>query len=221
MYNRAVTEIQLQNQIENFFSGFQAFSFKADDTLIQTGDTPLWIYYLKSGIIKQTAVSPAGQENTITFFKPGAFFPLIWAIKDTEIPYDFRAVNNGHGWRAPRHEVIAYLKQNAAITFDLTTRLLSGLEGLSRKLQYSIQATAADRIYEALVTLAYRFSENTLTNVKIELPLTHQNVADITGLSRETVSRELKAMRDSGLIVIEKHRVIIPDLTALEKKVAL
>ncbi len=204
-------------QLDAFFGQYQAFSFKAGDVLLHSGDAPDTVFYLKSGIIKQSSTSATGQENTITLFKSGAFFPLIWVIQESAIPYDFIAVTNGHGWKAPRLAVLHFLQHNATVTFDLTTRLLSGLEGLSRKVGYAFQATAKIRIAETLLTLAYRFGKPTNQQLRLTIPLTHQDLADMTGLTRETVTRELKTLRQNNLIVVDDKGFLIPDILALEQ----
>jgi CRP/FNR family cyclic AMP-dependent transcriptional regulator len=215
MLNQAISK-----QIDTFFSNFQAFSFKTGEQLIRSGEQVEWIYYLKSGIVKQTSTSVVGQEVTITFYKSGAFFPLIWAVNNNPVPYDFYAVTNGHGWRAPKTKVINFLQQNPQPTFDLCLRLLSGLEGMSRKVAYALQATAQVRICEALITLAYRFAtqldsaDHQLT--ELSFPLSHQDLANITGLTRETVTRELKILKEQGLVIVKDQYFSIPSLPALE-----
>ncbi|GEM_PF-1445347 len=207
-------------QVDAFFGQFQAFSFKAEDLIIHAGEKAPIIYYLKSGIVKQSAISQQGQESTITFYKPGAFFPLVWAVQDKPVPYDFRAVTNGHGWSTSTEKVTAFLKQNAEVTYELCLRLLSGLEGMSRKAEFALQATASLRVREAILTLAYRFGNGEEKNLEIELTLTHHQLAEITGLSRETVTRELTTLRDQNLIQISNKFFTIPSLTALEATLA-
>lgn len=211
-----MTEEQITHQLDTFFSQFKAFSFKTDDILIKSGQQITHIFYLKSGVIKQTATSPDGQELVLTMYKNGAFFPLIWAVKEAEVPHDFRAVTNGHGWSAPKQDVIAFLKNTPEVTYSLTLRLLSGLEGLSRKAEYALLANAHLRICESLVTLAYRFGKKDGTALAISFPLTHQELAEMTGLTRETVTRELKGLKEKQLIIVEDHQVTIPDLVLLE-----
>lgn len=215
-YNTAVQPPEVTRQLDAFFSQHQALSFKTDDTILSAGDRVEMVYYLKSGIVRQSTTSQQGQEVTITFYKPGAFFPLIWAVKDTPVLYDFRAVTNGYGWKAPKSEVITFLQSANSVLFDLSLRLLSGLEGLSRKVEFALQTTAYLRTAEALLTLAYRFGNGARENVKLDFTLTHQELAEITGLTRETVSRELKVLRDEGVIVTQNHQFMVPSLDKLE-----
>lgn len=219
-YNTAVQSLEVTQQLDAFFSQHQALSFKTDDVILGVGEKAEMVYYLKSGIVRQSTTSQQGQEITITFYKPGAFFPLIWAVKDTPVPYDFRAMTNGYGWKAPKSEVIEFLKSANDVLFDLSLRLLSGLEGLSRKVEFALQTTAYIRIAEALLTLAYRFGNGARGGVSLDLTLTHQELADITGLTRETVSRELKVLRDEKVILSQNQHFIISDLEKLEAVVA-
>lgn len=208
------------SSVDRFFSTFQAFSFKTDDFILHKGEEASVVYYLKSGIIKQSSVSPQGQETIITFYKPGAFFPLIWAVQNTPVPYDFQALTNGYGWKAPKEAVIEFIKTNPEVSFSLTTRLLSGLEGLSRKVEFALQASAKVRVYETLLTLAYRFGKESDGHIIIDLTLTHQQIADLTGLTRETVSRELSSLQEKGVLRKEGQHYIIPEISQLEKQLS-
>ena len=50
----------------------------------------------------------------------------------------------------------------------------------------------------------------------IDLPLTREAMADYLGLTLETVSRHISALKREGVIVLEgKRRVVIPDIEAL------
>lgn len=216
-----MTTLAVTTQIEDFFSRFQAFSFKAGDTIIYAREPVEFIYYLKSGVVKQRSLTVSGGEASLNLFKAGAFFPLIWAVKDATPPYDFVAVTNGNGWKAPKQAVLDFLKKNSEVTFDLVVRLLSGLEGLSRKLDFALQQNAVYRVSEAILTLAYRFGDEEESQTMVDLQLTHQALAEMTGLTRETVTRTLKQLTDMHLISVKDHIITIPNVTALEASIQL
>jgi len=208
-----VKEAAVTTQLLIFFSQFKKVSFKAGEVLFPAGTQVTSILYLESGVIKQSSTSAKGKEVVITHYKTGSFFPLIWALHLKPIPFDLIAVTEGYGWKAPATEVISFLKQNAEVTFDLMVRLLSGLEGMSHKVESALQATAAQRVAQALVMLASRFGDDEGEVYKdkrnIKMSLTHQELANLTGLSRETVSRELKFLKDEGLLSLKNDRFTI------------
>jgi CRP/FNR family transcriptional regulator len=80
--------------------------------------------------------------------------------------------------------------------------------------------TAREKIASFLVILARR--ESALQGLhaisSIEVPLTREEMADYLGLTLETVSRQMSALKRDGLIqTMGKRGVQIPDLVALQR----
>ncbi len=61
--------------------------------------------------------------------------------------------------------------------------------------------------------------ENSEFSIRVEFPLTHQEIADLVGSSRVTVTQILNRFRTSHWINIESKRVTINDVPALEDMV--
>lgn len=80
--------------------------------------------------------------------------------------------------------------------------------------------TAREKIASLLTILARREASLGLTlmnpKVSIDLPLTREAMADYLGLTLETVSRQISALKRDGIIVLEgKRKIIVPDISAL------
>ena len=80
--------------------------------------------------------------------------------------------------------------------------------------------TAREKIASLLAIIARRASiENKFAKgavVSFDLPLTREAMSDYLGLTLETVSRQISALRREGVIKLEGNRhVIVPDMTAL------
>jgi CRP-like cAMP-binding protein len=87
---------------------------------------------------------------------------------------------------------------------------LHGLENLTLKSSYF-------RVAHELLYMAQRFGEQTEKGVKILIPLTHQDLADILSLTRETVSTCMVQLREKGLITTNRN-IVVKDLGKLEKE---
>jgi CRP/FNR family transcriptional regulator len=72
------------------------------------------------------------------------------------------------------------------------------------------------RVARLLLSLAESHGKVTPKGIRVEFPLTHQEIADLVGSSRVTVTQILNRFRSSHWIEIESKRVTIHDLTALE-----
>ena len=160
-----------------------------------------------------------GEEITIHIFRPGSFFPMMLAISNTPNRYYFQALTNTKVKISPQHKVIEFVKKEKKPLFDLTVRFAKGLDGLSSRLESLLGKKALDRITSLLLYLSDRFGKETNEGIKINLPLSHQEIAKWVGLERETVSRQMKALNKDGLISYKRQKITITNFNGLAKQV--
>ncbi|MEK7472330.1 MAG: Crp/Fnr family transcriptional regulator [Patescibacteria group bacterium] len=75
--------------------------------------------------------------------------------------------------------------------------------------------TARGRIVAELLNLAERFGKDGGNEVTINVPVTHQEIADSINMNRETASRALEQLSKEGLVGQKNHLFIIRDLAKL------
>ncbi len=205
------------HKIKTFFEGFTPFRLMPDTVMIRPDERPTQVFYLVSGVVEQTKTTVKGQELTMNIYKPGSFFPLMDFV--TEIPnqYTFRTLGICTGFKAPAEDVVAWMKSDADISFDITRRLLLGLHGMLLKTEKLMQRDATAILAQMLLTLAARFPTESSEEPKIALAFTHQQLADSTGLSRETITRELSLLKNAGVISITHKQIIVHSIGDLQK----
>lgn len=202
------------DKIETFFSQFSLQKYKKGDLLILGGEAPSGIFYLKKGSVRQHSVSKDGGDQTLTIYKSGSFFPMMWAINNTPNSHYFEAMTECYVTKAPREKVIAFLKNEPEVTYDLLSRMYSGLSGLLSRIEYLMYGNAASKIIFTLLNFSYRFGEK--SDVAINLRITHREIAAYTGLTRETISREIGKLKKKGLVENTNNLVIIKNRSLLE-----
>lgn len=178
------------------------------------------IFFLKSGKVRQYAVSTEGVELTIHLFSPFAFFPMIGAFGDMQNRYFYQAQTPCVLYAAPPSKVLAFLKENPDIHLDLTKRILHGIDKLSLRLERQTLMSARGKILSILLFLHRHFGSDAKESSIISEKITHEEIAAFAGLSRETVSRELEKLTQEGYITYRKRHIVIPSvkrLTALLK----
>jgi CRP-like cAMP-binding protein len=73
------------------------------------------------------------------------------------------------------------------------------------------------RIAHMICYFARKFGTETKEGVQIEMPLTHQSIGEILNITRETVSTNIKGLRDRKLLLAKGNSsIIVPDLQKLE-----
>lgn len=209
---------QIRHKIKQFFEAHIPIHYPEGRMIVPAGTEPTGIYFIDQGYVRQYDISArTGLELTIHIFKPGAYFPLVWAVSEKPNQYFFEAMTEVRGWRAAKEDVLQFIRQNPDVLYELTERLLLGLEGLTTRLDYLVFGDASTRVITELVYLAKHFGESSGNKIVIDHRFTHYNIAALTGMARETVSVAMGKLQKQGLIHYREHQIIINDLELLHR----
>lgn len=209
------TEINVK--IANFFAQFKNQIYKKGEILIRADEAPSGIFYIKSGMVKEYLLTKNGDELVVNIFKPGSFSPMSWAMNDTPNEFYFEAVTQSEIYKAPREKVITFLKENTDVLFDLLARVYRGTDGLLLRMAYLMSGEAYERLITELMIHAKRFGEKGGNN-EIVIQISEKDLADRAGLTRETISRELKKLKERQLATFAKGQIVIPNIERLEEE---
>lgn len=102
--------------------------------------------------------------------------------------------------QAPREKFLNFIKNNGEVLFELTHRILTRFGGVLSRMEYAMFGTAYNKVASIILICADRFGQSLGENTTIQVPLTHQDIANLIGVARETVSIEMKKLQNKGLI---------------------
>lgn len=204
-------------KINNFFTKQTKLECKKGEVLIQAEEEPSGVFFLVSGTVKMYTITADGQEVVVSLFKGGSFFPMNWAINDKLNKFYFETMEESVLWRAPRKAVLEYIQQDPEILFDLLSRLYSGMDGVLQRMVFLMSGTAYQRVINELIILARRFGKEFLKDgsFEVEIAVLEKDIAAESGLTRETVSREIKQLKNKKLVSVSKGALLIPNLQNL------
>lgn len=208
---------EVTSKVEKFFSQYRPRQYTKGQILILNGDEVNYIYYLVKGRVKEYDVSYRGDEVILNIFKPPAFFPMSLALNDVKNPYIFEAETDIEIRQAPSSEVVAFIKANPDVMYDLLSRVYSGVDGLLGRMVRLMTGGAKSRLIYELILEAQRFG-TMQKNGSCTLTIHEKDLGLRAGLSRETVSREMKKLKAEGLIDNLNQVILIKNLPALENK---
>jgi CRP-like cAMP-binding protein len=204
-------------KIEAHFASYPLRKYPKGQILIHGGDDPQHIFYLTKGKVRQYDISYRGDEVVMNVYKPGAFFPMLWALTGLPNRHFFSAENDVEVRVAPKDETLEFLKANQDVTLDLLTRLYIGVDGLLGRMAHLMAGSARSRLLYELIIECKRFNEQTEGDVRT-VAVSEGDLAARAGLSRETVSREMQKLIKQGLVDIKTQKIIVHDLKKLEEK---
>lgn len=203
-------------RLDTFFSQFTKQSYKKGQLLIRAGESPSGIFYLTKGMVKMYAISTKGDEVVVNIFKEHTFFPMSWAINGEENKYFFEAMIPSEAYKTPKDKTIDFIKSNPDILFDLLSRVYKGTNGLLERMVYLMSGNAYTKLVIELLLYARRFGKKNGNEVSFA---THEkDLATHAGITRETVSREMKLLKDKKLLSFQNNLVTIYNTQKLEEE---
>lgn len=203
-------------KLTTFFSQFPAKLYKKGEIIIQANMEPSGIYYIEEGIIRRYYLSENGEEITLNLYKPHSFLPMSWAIGNVENIHFYEAMTDIRARRAPKEEVIAFVKAHTDVLYDLLRRIYIGMEGLWMHLESLTAGNSYIKLVASLVILAKRFGIKEENKFVVTLKLSEKDLANYAGMSRETASRELQKLKKENLVDFDKGIITVHDLQRLE-----
>jgi len=197
------------DKVTNFFEKYKEASFKKGETIINPGDPMSEVFFIKSGVVRLYNISKEGNETTFNLLKPDTYFSMLSIITDIPNKYYFEALTSVEVFIAPKKQFLEYIKSEPDVLFDVTKRILSGVNGLLLAIENLTSGKAGDRVETILTILAKRFGKKTGEFILIDLPLTHQQIANLVGLTRETTSLEIEKLISKKYIKYEGHKILV------------
>lgn len=201
----------MQEKIKNFFEEFAAEDYNKGDIIIFANMNLKSVYYIESGIVSEYDIAERGTRAILNTFKPGAFFPMSNAINAIDTPYFFEASGAVRVRKAPSGRVVEFLKNNPDVTYDLLQRTYRGTDGVLERLSEIMQGDAESRVLREIDIVKKRFGFELVGggDHKLLKKLPELELAERTGLARETVSRAIKKLKASGKLSVQKSHFII------------
>ncbi|RPE66478.1 CRP/FNR family transcriptional regulator [Pacificibacter maritimus] len=192
-------------------------SFEAGQPVIWSGDTMDFVASVVSGVASLSQAMEDGRTQMVGLLLPSDF---LGRPGREFAAYDVVAVSNLTLCCFRRKPFEKLMSQTPHIGHRLLEMTLDELDSAREWMLILGRKTAREKIASLLAILARREASLGLRpqakDTVFELPLTREAMADYLGLTLETVSRQISALKREGLIQLEgKRQVIIPDYAAL------
>ena len=198
------------------FTKYPKRTYPKGQILVFADESPEYIYYLVDGKVREYGISYRGDEVIVNIFKPPAFFPMSWAINKSKNSYFYKTEEPTELHIVPAQAALDFLKANPAVMLDLLGRLYRGMDGLLGRIVHLMSGTAKSRLIYELIIECRRFGVKD-SKGQYKLTLSEVDLAARSGLSRETVSREMQKLKESSLVKLNGKTLTIKDMPALEK----
>ena len=204
-------ELQLLEDIKYYRS------FEAGQTVIWAGDQMDFVASVVTGVATLTKTMEDGRAQIVGLMLPSDF---VGRPGRNTTPYNVTAVTDVLMCCFRRKQFEAMMVRTPHIAHRLLAMTLDELDSAREWMLLLGRKTAREKIASLLAIIARRDADLSAPKpsrrVAFDLLLTRAAMADYLGLTLETVSRQISALRQDGVIVLNGLRhVIVPDLDRL------
>lgn len=174
--------------------------YKKRENILFGKEYPSGIYYIVKGAIRTIFLSKDGRELTNTLLGSHDLFPILWVLFGNLPQHTFQAITETELKKAPKEDFLTLIRENPEISHYTLTQVINRLEGVASRFEATLLGNAYVRVVTVLIFVADNLGTWQNGNVVIHTPLTHQEIADMAGLTRETVTIEMDRLKNEGLV---------------------
>ena len=184
-------------------------TFSKDNVIIlaeEEGDT---LFIIKKGQVKVSIVSEEGREVILSLLGESSVFGELSLLDGKPRSANVVATEETDLLMLRRADFVQLIYKTPQIATALLAELATRLRKTDRQIEGLALLDVTSRISETLLQLATEQGTETVDGVVIESRPTHQELANMSGTTRETVSRVLKRLEGQGYIRCSGRKIAI------------
>lgn len=193
--------------------------YQRDDYIFLEGEAPEALFIIRTGKVKVLRHSTDGKDVVLRVCGPGNLLGTVAVFDGGGYPGTAQVIENCVALVIARNDCLTLVNRfpvfALAVIADLGTRLRSSAE--------QIRSLAVERVEQRIARVLLKLAESAGSDSAegriIEMPLTRQDVADMTGTTVETAIRVMSKFRRLELIRTRRGKVVLVD-TALLQEIA-
>ena len=191
--------------------------YPAGSLLYAEGEAPRGLFILCSGGAKLTISSGTGKTLVTRIAEPGDALGLTNVLSgkpykasaETTVPSQLKFVK--------REDFIRFSEEHRAVSFNIARQLVEECESDADQIRaLGLANTAAERLAQLLLGWCEDGGRPSASGMRIPVPMTHEEISQMIGTSRETVTRLLKSFREKKLITVRRSSMTIHSKSDLE-----
>ncbi len=194
---------------------FVVRTYRRNQIVFLEEETGKYMYIILAGKVKVTKATSGGKENLLAIHQTGDFFGEMALLDGKTAPATVSAMEESRIVSIAAHDFNNILMRNEKVVQQIIQVLCTRLRQAWGQLQKLTYGSAEARIGAGLMQLARRHGVQDSRGIIINLRITHQELAEMVGTARETVTRTLAALKKDGIIQLEQRRIVILNPKAL------
>ena len=207
----ALFEKMPADEVDDVLKQATSRRYKAGEAVFEQGETATRFFILLEGRLRVTQVTSEGQQLVVRMVNPGDLFGIAKALRRIDYPGTATAVLDSVALVWPMTSWSGLLERHPALAVSamevLGSRLLEARQRLSELSTEEVER----RVAHAVLRLVNQSGSKTADGIRIDFPISKQDIAEMTGTTLHTVSRILSAWEKAGLVEGGRQKLLVRD----------
>ena len=175
------------------------------------------VYFIKTGLVKLAKISPAGKEMTIAILEPGEIFGDLDIINESRRDTLAQAIIDTQVITVSKREFEKFVHSTPDLCGRISRKMAKRVRELEEQIEDIVFKDVPGRLASLIFRLLAKYSKDHTKGRQVDIRLTHQEIANLIGATRETTSLNLSRLKQEGLITFDDHKVIVLDEERLNR----
>ncbi|MDB5167370.1 MAG: hypothetical protein JWN26_515 [Candidatus Saccharibacteria bacterium] len=194
------------NELRSFYRTYPTIKFAKGEVVFHQNEAPSCVYAIKNGVIKVSNISAEGDDQLISFEIIDDIVPICWAFsKTTKALFYYQAYTDCELYIMSKDAFESHSAENVGFANAMLSRQVGSYIGNMLQVDALEKTRAYTKLIYTFRYLCLRYGRDIKKDlVKIYVPLTQQEIANTTGLTRETTTLELKKLKEEKVISVRQ-----------------
>lgn len=196
--------------LNSLWAGSKVRQINQGDFVFQQGEAAQSVYVLLSGRVRLVQHSAYGKDVTLATFVEGDLIGLVAALSDDAYPASAEVLSDSEILITPHDRMWDLMRQYPELTLRALMIITSRLHEAHERIRELSVERVQQRIARAIVRLAHKTGvKQPDGSLKLDIRLSRQDLAQMTGTTLETVSRTLTTWEKTELVEAGRESLII------------
>jgi len=206
-----------RDEMDDFIAHAQIQRYPAGYLLFSKGDPGDSLFAILSGQVRIGALSELGKEVILNILGPGEIFGEIALLDGKDRTASASTIGDCELVTIARGDFLSFLARHPHVTQRMLEVLCARLRWVSESYEDVVFRRLPHRLARKILFLAENFGEVDNGVVRISMSLSQQELANMTGATRESINKLMRRWEGAGLVSYEHGHISVLDSARLNR----